>query len=424
MKMTTADTVTHRHAGTLQHWRLFWLLAAVASMIELIAWRTVDWSSSEDWEQLIGFNWRLAAPYFLLVFFASPLQRVFPGELSRWLLGNRRYLGLAFAVVCGWQLATIVLLGRRYPEALALIHANPFQYLEDVIFTMIAVMTLTSFGAVNRHISAAAWRRIHKTGIYLLGGLFTVSYVVAAIYVLDVKYVVIAVAFVAAWLLRAVVWWQRRHSWLQGWALFWAMAAAINTLAMGVWAVHDVRSDEDVGLLIRVCIRCAAVVFLIAFAAPPLQRLMPGKLTGWLLENRRYFFLAFALAFAWHLFFTLTRVVEFPKYLPMFLPWPPDIATAITWLGDVMLLTLILTSFHAFNRHIGTALLQRVRSLGTYLLAGLFTFSYFVNRSDPLHAVFLTAFVLAWLLRLLARWWPQDAARVSQRPEGSPCEEP
>ena len=249
--------------------------------------------------------------------------------------------------------------------------------------------------------------RIHKTGIYLLGGLFTVSYVVAAIYVLDVKYVVIAAAFVVAWLLRGVVWWQRRHSWLHGWALFWAMAAVINAIAMGVWALHDLRSDQDVGLLIRVCVRCAAVVFLVAFAAPPLQRLVPGKITGWLLENRRYFFLAFALAFSWHVFFVVARLIEFPKYVPLLLPMPPDIATAITWLGVVMLLTLVLTSFHGFNRHIGSASLQRMRSVGTYLLAGLFTYSYFLGRSDPLHAVLLTAFLLAWLLRLLARWWPQ-----------------
>ena len=160
MKHKTADTATRLHFATLQRWRLFWLLAALASIVELTLWRTVDWRSSEDLELLIGFNWRLAAPYFLFVFFASPLQRVFPGVLSRWLLGNRRYLGLAFAVVCGWQVATIVLLGRRYPDTLASIHANPFQYLEDVIFAMIAVMTLTSFGAVNRHISAATWRRM------------------------------------------------------------------------------------------------------------------------------------------------------------------------------------------------------------------------------------------------------------------------
>jgi hypothetical protein len=81
MKNQTAGTAPRSHLGTLQRWRLFWLLAALASIVELIAWRTVDWRSSEDLELLIGFNWRLATPYFLLVFFASPLQRVFPGVL-------------------------------------------------------------------------------------------------------------------------------------------------------------------------------------------------------------------------------------------------------------------------------------------------------------------------------------------------------
>ena len=69
----------------------------------------------------------------------------------------------------------------------------------------------------------------------------------------------IAAVFVAAWLLRAVVWWRRRDVWLHGWGLFWAMAALINAIAMATWALHDLRSDQDVGLLIRVCIRCAVV---------------------------------------------------------------------------------------------------------------------------------------------------------------------
>ena len=124
---------------------------------------------------------------------------------------------------------------------------------------MIALMTLTSLGGVNRHISAAAWRRIRKTGIYLLGGLFTVSYVVAAIYVLDAKYVVFAAAFVAPGCRAGCCsgrWRRLSTRW-----------------RCRVWALHDVRSDQDVGVLIRVCIRCAAGVFLVAFAAPPLQRL-------------------------------------------------------------------------------------------------------------------------------------------------------
>jgi hypothetical protein len=44
MKNKTADTAPHSHFGTLQRWRLFWLLSALACIVELIAWRTVDWT--------------------------------------------------------------------------------------------------------------------------------------------------------------------------------------------------------------------------------------------------------------------------------------------------------------------------------------------------------------------------------------------
>ena len=33
---------------------------------------------------------------------------VFPGPFSRWLLRNRRYIGLCFATAMGWQLAFIL----------------------------------------------------------------------------------------------------------------------------------------------------------------------------------------------------------------------------------------------------------------------------------------------------------------------------
>ena len=387
---------------------MFWLLAALISIVELIAWQTIDMRSPQDVQLLIGFTWRLATPYFLLTFSASSLQRLFPSAPSRWLVINRRYIGLAFATACGWQLATISMLGWRFPDVLAEFHSNSFQFVEDVFFAIIALMTLTSFDAIKRHISSTAWRRLHKTGIYVVAALFTANFAGIVMRAPDSKYIAIAMAFAAAWFLRGIVWWQHRRTFLHGRSLFWAMSALVNAVVLVAWAFHNLKFDHNVGLMIGLSMRCAAVAFLVAFCAPPLHCLFPSAVTGWLLANRRYFFVTFAVAFCWHVIFIIFRLVEFPKYFSILFPLPPDIATAVTWLGDGVLVMMVLASSRRFSRYVRATAIERFDKFGTYLLAGLFTFSYFTNRSDGPHVVFFVAFTLAWVLRIVAWRWPQS----------------
>ncbi len=151
----------------VQGWTLFWFLAACFVAAELRLASVIDWSNSADIRWLMGINWRLAAPYFLLTFAASPLHQLFPGGATRWLLANRRYIGLAFAVGAFCQLLPIVTLALRFQPALADIHSASSQFGEDCIYLTLVLMTVTSFRATNRHISRTTWRRLHSTGIYL-----------------------------------------------------------------------------------------------------------------------------------------------------------------------------------------------------------------------------------------------------------------
>ena len=60
-----------------------------------------------------------SAVVFLLAFTASALHRRRPGRASRWLLANRRYLGLAVAASHFWHLVAIVTLLSWSPSARA-----------------------------------------------------------------------------------------------------------------------------------------------------------------------------------------------------------------------------------------------------------------------------------------------------------------
>ena len=300
----------------LQGWQLFWALALTTSLIELAAWHTIDWRSGGDVRLLIGFNWRLSALYFLLTFTASSLQQLFPSPLTRWLLANRRYLGLAFASVAGWQLVTILFLGTHFPAELEDIHSDSFQYVEDLIFVTLVLMTVTSFRPVSRHMRLSTWRRLHSTGIYLLAGLFTVNFLYAAVTATDATYLAIISAFVLAWGLRAAVWWRRRAT-LQGWKLFWALFGFANAAVLGTWSYFGLQTDEHLRHVTDVCTALICLFFLAALVTPSLNRLWPTAVSARWLAGRTYYLLAGMLAVAWYLVFMTVRA---GKPLPMGAP--------------------------------------------------------------------------------------------------------
>jgi len=84
-------------------WPLFWLVSAPMSLIMVIAMMGRDMTSPEDVSHMIGFSVRWAVPFIFLVVATSSLQALFPGPVSMWLLRNRKYTGLCFAVAMGWQ---------------------------------------------------------------------------------------------------------------------------------------------------------------------------------------------------------------------------------------------------------------------------------------------------------------------------------
>ncbi len=89
-------------------WNLFWLVTAPISLVMLLTMVRVDLSSAENVSSMIQLSVRIAVPWLFVAFAASSLQVVFPGSFSRWLLRNRKVIGLCFAAAMGWQLFFIL----------------------------------------------------------------------------------------------------------------------------------------------------------------------------------------------------------------------------------------------------------------------------------------------------------------------------
>lgn len=153
-------------------------------------------------EFIIKHSVRCALPLFLLAFTASSLATVWPSRLSRWLLSNRRYIGLAFAYGMALHFVFVGYSILSYGNRL-----NSFVTTLDVTGAgFLLAMTLTSFRWFARHLSLANWRRLHKAGAYAIWLLATYIYVSDVRYERDLIHALVASAFLAAWILRVAAW--------------------------------------------------------------------------------------------------------------------------------------------------------------------------------------------------------------------------
>ena len=83
----------------------------------------------------------------------------------------------------------------------------------------------------------------------------------------------------------------------------WRLLALIAALLLVMTCLAAVVPDDPVTgtrEAIRLTARTSLLLFSLAFVASSLHRLLPGRLTEWVLENRRMFGLGFAFSHLLH----------------------------------------------------------------------------------------------------------------------------
>jgi methionine sulfoxide reductase heme-binding subunit len=196
----------HPMRKVLESWRLFWVLALAVSAAIALGLPGTDFHSGRGLEHIILRSVRCALPLFLIAFTASSLATLWPSRSTRWLLRNRRYIGLAFAFGMGWHFSfvaySIILFGNQLnPRATAL----------DLFgLAFLLMMTVTSFRWCARHLSPANWRRLHKTGVYVIWFVATYIYLGNVRGGGDPLHYAGLSLLLAAWLLRVAAWTKRR----------------------------------------------------------------------------------------------------------------------------------------------------------------------------------------------------------------------
>ena len=193
----------------MNSWRLFWLLAAATTAAIFLGLPFTDFRTPHGMEFIIKHSVRCSLPLFLVAFTASSFATLWAGPLSRWLLSNRRYFGLAFAYGMALHFAfvsySVLFFGNGLNATVTTFDLTAAGFL--------AAMTLTSFRWVARRLSLADWKRLHKAGAYAIWLLATYIYVSDVRYERDAVHALVAGVFLAAWILRAAAW-GARHGWI------------------------------------------------------------------------------------------------------------------------------------------------------------------------------------------------------------------
>jgi len=150
-------------------WSLFWLICVPMSIVMVVAMTGVDLTSGPGVSSMIGFSVRWAVPFIFLVVAISSLQILFPGPVPLWLLRNRKYIGMCFAVAMAWQGVFIFTMSMFFRDY----YYDDVYYLRDELegsvgYIFLAAMVVTSFRFARKHLSPQQWKLIHKTGLYFL----------------------------------------------------------------------------------------------------------------------------------------------------------------------------------------------------------------------------------------------------------------
>lgn len=181
MHMVGSDAAAVENANRpmLAGWPLVgWASLALSLMVGLTL---IVYGPGEDGvHAIIRYTARTSLSLFGAAFVASSVRQLWPTPVTRWLLVNRRYLGVSFAVSHGVHLTAIIVLARissafRADVSMITVVFGGFG------FVVAALLAATSSNRAVAWMGARRWRIVHKFGVYYLWFIFLVTYLPAAI---------------------------------------------------------------------------------------------------------------------------------------------------------------------------------------------------------------------------------------------------
>ncbi|SRR6266542_4230416 len=156
-------------------WLVAWTAATVGGFAALVL--AVYGPEPQGMHLILRATARASLVLFLAVFVASRLRAVWPSRPARWLVENRRYLGVSFATSHTIHFAAIIGLTRVASERpdLAVLLVGGLGY------AFIVAMAATSSDTTAAWLGPRRWKMLHTCGVYYLWSVFTLTSLGAAV---------------------------------------------------------------------------------------------------------------------------------------------------------------------------------------------------------------------------------------------------
>jgi DMSO/TMAO reductase YedYZ heme-binding membrane subunit len=152
------------------------IVAVVAGALLLLCGTGVA-IAGDDWTLwLTRATARVSLTLFVATFSASAINRLRGGRVGKWLLRNRRYLGLSFATSHAVHAAAFFAYAAHRDLSIAEIVQPATLAGGSTGYVFIALMAITSTDAMTRRLGRRRWQLLHRTGMYVLFFIFAFTY--------------------------------------------------------------------------------------------------------------------------------------------------------------------------------------------------------------------------------------------------------
>jgi sulfoxide reductase heme-binding subunit YedZ len=196
---------------------------------------------------------------------------------------------------------------------------------------------------------------------------------------------------------------------IQGWRLTGVLSFLLLGMSASLLAAHN-WDVEGVRVVIRATARTSLLLFVLAFTASALARLLPGEFTRWQLRNRRYFGGSFAISHLIHLAAILS-LVELDRALFWTLTNVPTIVLAGA--AYLFIAAMAATSFDRSAAWLGPRKWRLLHLFGGWYIWISFAIAF--GKRAP-----LDSFYWPWVALVLAAGLVRLIAMVSRKTAGLP----
>jgi DMSO/TMAO reductase YedYZ heme-binding membrane subunit len=150
-----------------------WSALALGAMTALLL--AIHGTGEEGLRVVVRATARTSLVFFAAAFAASGLRRLWRAPLSAYLLRNRRYVGLSFAISHAIHLVAILLLAASVPDFVANV-SRTTAIRRRIGYLLIGAMVLTANDTAVRRLGRRRWRALYVTGLGVVFGIFLSSY--------------------------------------------------------------------------------------------------------------------------------------------------------------------------------------------------------------------------------------------------------